>query len=224
VIQGLIFDFDGLILDTETPIFQSWREIFEQHGCAFTLKMWAECIGRSPDLYDRCDLLESCVGRPVDRAAIHRMQRQRESELIDEQPLLPGVRQILEEAARLELRRAIASSSSREWVSRYLKRFELVETFAVVRCADDVAQAKPAPDLYLAVLEALALRADEVIALEDSPNGVTAAKRAGIFCVAVPNALTSQLPLDHADLRLSTLDEISLARLLEIVIARQNRA
>ena len=221
MIRGVIFDFDGLILDTETPIFQSWKEIFEQHGCEFTLKMWAECIGRSPDLYDRCDLLETCFGRSVDRDAIHRMQRQRETELIDEQSLLPGVERILAEAERLGLKRAIASSSSRAWVFRYLKRFDLVKTFEVVRCADDVDRAKPAPDLYLAVLEALALRADEVIAFEDSPNGVTAAKGAGIFCVAVPNALTGQLPLDHADLRLPSLDELPLAQIIEFVLARQ---
>lgn len=224
MIRGIIFDFDGLILDTETPIFQSWKEIFEQHGCTFTLKMWADCIGRAPDLYDRCDLLETCAGRPVEREEIHRVQRKREAELIDAQALLPGVGQFLEEAKQLDLKRAIASSSSREWVFRYLKRFDLVETFEVIRCADDVDQAKPAPDLYIAALEALALQADEVIALEDSPNGVTAAKRAGIFCVVVPNTLTSQLSLDHADLRISTLDEMQLARLLEIVIARRDHS
>ena len=224
MIRGIIFDFDGLILDTETPIFQSWREIFEHHGCIFTLKMWADCIGRAPDLYDHCDLLATCSGHSIDREAIHRAQRKREAELIDEQPLLPGVEQTLAEAKQLGLKRAIASSSSRAWVLRYLKRFDLVKAFEVVRCADDVERAKPAPDLYIAVLEALALQADEVIALEDSPNGVTAAKRAGIFCVAVPNALTGQLPLDHADLRLPALDATPLARLLEIIIARKGHS
>jgi HAD superfamily hydrolase (TIGR01509 family) len=217
MIRGIILDFDGLILDTETPIFQSWREIFERYGCEFTLEAWAESIGRSPDSYDRCDLLEECVGHSVDRDAIHQAQRRREAALISEQPVLPGVLETIRATKRLELKLGIASSSSRDWVLGHLARFGLDCQFDSIRCADDVEHAKPEPDLYLAVLSALALEADEAVALEDSPNGVMAAKRAGLFCIAVPNALTVQLPLDQADWKLRSLAEIPLADLLRTV-------
>ena len=77
-----------------------------------------------------------------------------------------------------------------------------------------VERAKPAPDLYLAALDALETQPGDAVALEDSPHGVTAAKSAGIYCVAVPNALTAQLPLDHADLILTSLESLSLEALL----------
>jgi len=214
MIKGLIFDFDGLILDTETPIFKSWQEIFERHGCTLTLETWADCIGRAQDAFDPCDHLEACLGHPIDRGRICSEEQKRETELIGNQPVLPGVAELITASKRLGLKLGVASSSQRDWVIGHLARIGLVEQFDGVRCANDVERAKPAPDLYLAVLEALGLGPDQAIAFEDSPNGVQAAKRAGLFCVAVPNALTKALPLDHADLTLASLEEVTLEELL----------
>ena len=108
----------------------------------------------------------------------------------------------------------VASSSSRAWVEGHLERLGLLERFHAVRCADDVPQVKPDPALYRAVLDATGVRAADAVALEDSPNGVLAAKRAGLACVAVPNALTARLDLRHADLLLGSLAELPLAELL----------
>jgi beta-phosphoglucomutase-like phosphatase (HAD superfamily) len=93
----------------------------------------------------------------------------------------------------------------------------LLEYFAILKTGDQVARTKPAPDLYLAALDALGVRADQAIALEDSPHGVRSAQNAGIFCVAVPNQLTGRLPLEHADLRLTSMAALPLEELLRTV-------
>jgi len=213
MIKALIFDFDGLILDTEGPEYQSWREIYQAYGCSLLLSKWAEGIGSS-DAFDPYDDLAQQLGRPVDRAAIRAKRRPRFTELMANQSVLPGVERYTSEARELGLRLGLASSSSRSWVTGYLSQLKLEAHFDSIKCADDVERTKPDPALYLTALRALEVKAHEAIALEDSPNGVLAAKRAGIFCVAVPNALTRRLSLDLADLQISSLAELPLEKLL----------
>jgi len=220
--RALIFDFDGLILDTEVPEFQAWQEIYQAHGCELPLATWAACIGTSSEVFDPYAYLEAQLGRPVDREAIRVTDRQRSAELIGLQTVLPGVMDYIADARRLGLHLGVASSSSRAWVSGHLTRLELSAHFTCLKCADDVQRVKPDPAVYQAVLEALALPADQAIALEDSPHGIAAAKRAGLFCVAVPNALTRQLAFAQADLRLSALTDMPLARLL-LEVERRGR-
>src|SRR5205085_683086 len=141
--------------------------------------------------------------------------------LVEAQPVLPGVHDTLVAAKRLGLKLGVASSSTRDWVEGHLTRLDLVAQFACIRCAEDVRQTKPNPELYLSALEALGVPPDAAIALEDSPNGIRAAKRAGLFCVAVPNPLTLRLGLDEADLRLNSLAEMPLETLLLEVQARR---
>lgn len=217
MIRALIFDFDGLILDTEVPEFQAWQEIFQLHGCHLPLATWATCIGTASDAFDPYAYLEAQCGRAIDREAIRVKSRQRRDELLAAQPALPGVQEYLDDATRLGLQLGVASSSSRAWVTGHLARLGLMAHFASIQCADDVHRTKPDPASYQAVLQTLNLRPEQAIALEDSPNGVLAAKRAGLFCVAVPNALTRQLSLDHADLHLASLADLPLARLLTAV-------
>jgi HAD superfamily hydrolase (TIGR01509 family) len=213
MIEALVFDFDGLILDTEGPEYQSWREIYQAHGCSLPLSKWAEGIGSS-DTFDPYDDLAQRLGRPVDRAAIRAKYRTRFAELMADQSILPGVEHCIFKAKELGLKLGLASSSSRRWVTGYLAQLQLEAYFDSIKCADDVERTKPDPALYLATLQALNVKAHEAIALEDSPNGVLAAKRAGIFCVAVPNAMTQPLSFDLADLQISSLAELSLEKLL----------
>ncbi len=219
-IKGVIFDFDGLILDTEIPSFRAWQRIFARYGGVLTLAAWADYVGRAPEAFDPCDQLERATGREVDREAVQREELDLEMEMILAQPILPGVVAALDDAVRLGLRLGIASSSSRQWVLEHLARLGLDERFECVCCSDDVVHTKPAADLYLAALDGLDLRPEEAVALEDSPHGVRAAQAAGIFCVAIPNDLTRDFPLDHADLRLSSLEGVRLEELLARVEAR----
>jgi len=215
----VVFDFDGLILDTEVPVYDVWQSIYAEHGHTLEFARWAECIGTA-DTFNPCAHLESLLGRSVDAGALIRHHRTRTDALIAAQPILPGVRDYVEDARRLGVRLGVASSSSRRWVEGHLTRLGLRKHFEVVRCADDVARVKPDPALYLAVLEATGVAAHQAVALEDSPNGVRAAKLAGLACIAVPNPLTARLDLAEADLRLGSLADVTLAELIARLSAR----
>jgi HAD superfamily hydrolase (TIGR01509 family) len=214
MIKALIFDFDGLILDTEVPEYQSWAELYQAYGSTLPVERWAECIG-SADGFNPYAYLEQQLGRSVDRAAVRLQRRARFAELMADQTILPGVQDYITTAKQLGLKLGVASSSPREWVFGHLSNFGLATHFDASRCGDEVQATKPDPTLYLEVLQALEVQAHEAIALEDSPNGILAAKRAGIFCVAIPNALTRQLSLNLADMQLHSLADLPLAQLLQ---------
>jgi HAD superfamily hydrolase (TIGR01509 family) len=217
MIQAVIFDFDGLILDTEVPEFQTWQEIYRAHGCELALEVWATGLGTSADAFDPYTHLEAQAGCRIDREAIQQQRRRRYDELLGATSVLPGVREYIAEARRLGLQLGVASSSSRQWVVGHLTALGLSTYFDCIKCRDDVQRVKPDPALYQAVVETFALQPSQAIALEDSPNGIAAAKRAGLFCVAVPNPLTCQLPLAHADLLVNSLADMPLQRLLDHV-------
>lgn len=222
MIRALIFDFDGLILDTEGAVYRSWQELYQSYGGHLDFSFWARIVGTVSNEYDYFDDLEAQIGRPLERERLSRARRQRELDLIALQPLQPGVQAYLEDARRMGLKIGLASSSTCEWVVGHLTQRGLIHYFDCIRARDDVHTVKPDPELYLSVLAGLGVKAEEAIALEDSPIGVTAAKRAGLFCVAVPNELTRRLPLDHADLHLNSLADLSLEELLRRVAAARN--
>ena len=205
-IQALIFDFDGLIIDSESPGYQAWSELYEANGCSLPFDKYSACIG-TLDGFDLHGYLQEQSGRTFDADELEARCASRWRELMAEQPLLPGVVSILSAAKRRGLKLAVASSSTQDWVSGNLRKFNLLELFDAVCTREQVAAVKPDPALYLLALETLSVGPADAIAFEDSPNGIRAAKSAGIFCIAVPNELTRQLPLDLADRRLASLEE-----------------
>ena len=217
-IAALIFDFDGLILDTETPEYDAWREVYAEHGCELPLALWVDSIGRGHEQikFDPYEYLSECAGKVVDREAVRARRRVLFHERIDRMPPRPGVIDYLTEATTRGLKLAVASSSDRDWVEGHLRRLDLLHYFALTRCSDDVARTKPAPDVYLAALEGLGVTAAQTIAFEDSPNGTLAAHRAGIYTVAVPNALTAMLDFPHADARIGSMAEVPLGDVLRL--------
>jgi HAD superfamily hydrolase (TIGR01509 family) len=216
VIRALLFDFDGLIVDTETPSFASWQQVYREHGQELPLDRWAPIIGTTGG-FEPLDYLEELHG-PIDREAVRSRRREHELQLLEIEELRPGILAYLEEAERRGLKTAIVSSSSREWVDRHLHRLERAEHFDEIVTADrNPERSKPRPTLYLEALDRLGVRANEAVAFEDSPNGVKAAKAAGIFTVAVPNGVTVALGLGEADLLLESLAELPLRELLETV-------
>jgi HAD superfamily hydrolase (TIGR01509 family) len=216
-IKALIFDFDGLILDTETPLFQAWYEIFQTYGLSLSIQEWAEFLGHSADPEEPYVALENQLKKAIDRESIRAKRILREKELLLSQKVLPGVEPLLQEAKRSGLKLAIASSSDRYWVTKYLTRLDLIHYFNVLKCAEDVTNTKPEPDLYLAALESLGVAPDEAIALEDSLHGVKAAKAAGIFCIAIPNRITKHVQFGQADVVLDSLFGILLKDLQALV-------
>ena len=221
MIRALIFDFDGLIVDTETPILQAYSEIFQEHGCRLTIEDWAANVGRGIS-YDVWGSLEQALGRGLDRDALDADRRARQLVLVESQPVLPGVRERIAEAEAMGVKLAVASSSSRQWVTGHLERYGLLDRFHAVRTRTDpdVGVQKPDPAVYLAALRALGVAAAEAIALEDSGLGVQAASSAGIFTVAVPNDVTRRMGDAGADLTLPSLADTTLAELVRAAEGR----
>ena len=203
-LRAVVFDFDGLILDTEVPIYRSWLEVYEAHGQDLPFDRWMLIVGSSNAAFDPRGNLEARLGRALTQEVIDARLRRR-TEMVLAQPILPGVSELASACRAAGIRTGVASSSTRSWVTEHLQRLGLLELFECVRCRDDVASVKPAPDLYLASLACLGVEASEALAIEDSPNGVSAAKTAGMFCVAVPNTITAGQDLSQADLLLPSL-------------------
>jgi HAD superfamily hydrolase (TIGR01509 family) len=214
VVRALVFDFDGLILDTEVPVFTAWSETYERHGQRLSAEFWTSIVGYGLDHFDPLADLEKRVGRPIDRDAVQAARRSRQMELTLGLEIMPGVREWRSEAAEQGVRLGVASSSGRSWVVGHLARLGL-DGWDCVRCGDDVERIKPAPDLYLAVVDCLGVAPEEAIAVEDSGAGVQAAKAAGLYCVAVPSALTAGHDFRSADLVLGSLAE---ARLTDVAL------
>ncbi len=219
MIRALIFDFDGLILETEGPSYQSWEALYRSFGLSLPFSTWSTIIGTTQGVFDPRLELQKQVQENLDWEAVELQRQLGEQALIEAQPVLPGVEQYLQDARRLKLKIGLASSSSCKWVMGHLRRLGLDSCFDCICASDDVQHVKPHPELYLSVLRGLEVKARETIALEDSPLGVQAAKSAGIYCVAVPNPLTSRLSLSQADLQLSSLADMPLEQLLNKVNA-----
>lgn len=214
-IRGLLFDFDGLLIDTETPSRLAYEELYREHGHELPLEQWATLVGTIGADFNPDAHLEELVGRPLDHVALAERRRAREFELCDIEDFRPGIEDYLADAEALGLTTAIVSSSTTEWIHRHLDRLDRRNSFDTIVAANgDVARAKPQPDLYREALEVLGLKPSEAIAFEDSLNGIRAAKGAGIFVVAVPNPITETFALDEADLLLGSLEELSLDELI----------
>ena len=215
MIKAIVFDFDGVILDTETPDYETWQEVFQEHGVRLERSLWTSYIGGSSLAFDLPQHLEDLSGAPVDREAVRVRRRQRYIDRIDASSVLPGVLEYLQDAKSLGLRLAVASSSSVDWVEGHLARRRLLRYFDSIMARDHVARVKPDPELYAASAARLGVRPDEAVAIEDSANGVNAAKAAGLFCVVVPNPMTVDLPTHSADIRLKALSDLPLRALLK---------
>jgi HAD superfamily hydrolase (TIGR01509 family) len=223
MIAAIIFDFDGLILDTELPGYRSWTEAFEGIGVPpLSAAEWSVQIGTVGPLDPLAELAAraATAGLALEAAAIGRLddrRRQRRDELLGAETVRPGVVAWIDAAAARGLALAVASSSPRDWVEAHLDRLGLLSRFGALACHGDHDRlaAKPEPDLYLEACQLLGVAPTAAVAVEDSPNGVRAAKAAGLACVAVPNDLTRLLDLDQADLVVESLAAVTLDEALE---------
>jgi HAD superfamily hydrolase (TIGR01509 family) len=219
MIDAIVFDFDGVWIDTERAVLTAVVETFRAYGADLTEAEFAEGIGSHWDEW----------GLQVERARLPLPTREdfrgamwaRVHELASGAPVLEGVREWLHDAVAAGLKVAVASSSSTRWVHDHLERLGVREHFAVLSCCDRGGHpGKPAPDVYVAACDALAVPPSRALAVEDSAHGVAAAKSAGLWCVAVPTDLTAELDLRRADVRLTSLTEASLRDVIETIRER----
>jgi HAD superfamily hydrolase (TIGR01509 family) len=213
---ALLFDFDGLVLDTETCTYEAVVAIFAEHGLTVDLAWWHSILGTANHVH-WADVLAEQYGRPVDRETLiaareaHRLPRIR--------ALAPcaGVVELLGAAASAGIPCAVASSSAARWVVPHLERLGLADRFAEVVTSDDVAgdrrRTKPAPDLFLVAAGRLGIAPRDCVVLEDSPNGVAAGRAAGMTVVAVPGPMTADLDFSAAHLVVPSLADLEVSRL-----------
>ena len=222
MLKALIFDFDGLILDTETPEVLVWQSIYEDHGFELPVHEWEKTVGGyGISNFNAAEHLAHLSSGQLDAVSLRARYRKAADEIIHASPVLPGVVQMIEQAKESGLQISIGSSSPHSWVDAHAKRLGIFDYFDHVICADDVApgRTKPNPDIYLKALEQLKVKNDAAVVFEDSLNGVLAARRAEIFVVAVPNPLTAKMGVS-GDLTVFSLADLSFQDLTNQVNQR----
>jgi len=219
MLKALIFDFDGLILDTETPEVLVWQSIYHEHGFELPVDEWQKTIGGyGISNFDAAEHLALLSQGRLDAVSSRVRYRKESDEIVHASPIMPGVMDMIEQAKENGLQVAIGSSSPHSWVDTHVKRLGIFDYFDRIICQDDVllGRTKPNPDIFLKALDQLNVKKDAAVVFEDSPNGVLAARRAGIFVVGVPNPLTARLGVT-GDLTVPSLAELSLHELNEHV-------
>ncbi|EJQ47685.1 HAD hydrolase, family IA [Bacillus cereus BAG5X1-1] len=211
--KAIIFDFDGLIVDTETIWFHSFRDAVREYGGELPLEEFAKCIGTTDEV------LYAYLKEQLKEKFNEHALRGKVTTLHKEKMKMPkardGVKEYLEEAKELGLKIALASSSSREWIVRFLEELQIRDYFELIKTREDVEKVKPDPALYKVTIEELGIEPSEAVVFEDSLNGLKAAVAAGLKCVVVPNDVTRNLQFENHHLRIESMKEKSLKEVLQ---------
>ncbi len=208
-IKAVLFDFDGIIIDSEWPIYESWKRVFEGEGQTLAVETYVQCIGSDFDTWSPEKYLEELTGKEFDWPTINaQRQVELESDLVGVQPL-PGVLDLFEKITNDgSMKLAIVSSSTHRWVDSWLEKLDLLRYTEEVVCRGDAPRIKPAPDLYLEAVKRFSLQPAECLVIEDSFNGIIAGKAAGCKTIAVPSRLTNCLDFSKADAVISSLTDL----------------
>lgn len=212
MIKAIVFDFDGLIIDTETAWYSAFKEVFQGYNVDFPLEVFVKCIGTDDaalKVFIEEKLGLESIGLIMNSAKENHGTKMKLIGIRD------GVKEYLSEARNLGLKIGLASSSSRKWVEGFLKQLEIIDYFEVIKTRDDVEKVKPDPMLYIKAIEALNVNANEAVAFEDSANGARAAIAAGLKCVIVPNEVTKEINFEKFHLRINSMSEMGLAQVIE---------
>jgi HAD superfamily hydrolase (TIGR01509 family) len=218
-LQAIVFDFDGLIVDTEGPGFVSWSELYEKFGQKLTLDDWRHATGYvggfDPGLH-----LEKLLGHKLDWSIYAPGRESRNWELTLQQSTLPGIDRLMVGASNRSIKIGVASNSGFGWVEEGLERLGLRHFIETIVTRDMVLNPKPAPDVYLKAVQTLQADPHYSVALEDSEPGSRAAKAAGMRVVAIPNQFSERQDLSVADLIVPSAKDLSIERLVELVVNR----
>ncbi len=209
--SAVLFDFDGVLVDTEWAIYQAWLRTFQAHSHDLPLAVYTRCIGSDFATWSPKTHLEELSGLAFDWHDLDtRRQEEIMRDLADAGPM-PGVIDLLEKLTALDIPRAVVSSSSHHWVDGWLEKLGLTGHFQTIVCRGDAPQIKPAPDLYLEAAKRLGLSPADCLVIEDSLNGVKSAIAAGMPVWAVPNRVTDCLDFSGANGIFRSLDEVAAA-------------
>ena len=215
-LRALVFDFDGLILDTEWSAFSTAAAVWDEHGLELDLAVWQTIIGTAEHAH-WSEMLEADLGGPIDRDTVIPARQEQHHAEVEAMDLLPGVEDLITAATTADLKLAVASSSPHYWVDGHLERRGLAQSFQTTVCREDVEITKPDPALYTEAARRLGVDPEESIVLEDSHNGVRAARAAGMKVVAVPNRVTRGQDFSEATLVVDGLKRLTIPVLEELL-------
>ncbi len=205
-ILAVAFDLDGLMFDTEALFVRVATSMLADRGKVFTAEIMAAMIGRQAVIaYPAMKALAGLSETPEELLA---EARERFFAVMDSavHPT-PGLFSLLEHLEHRSLPRAVCTSSRRAYAERLLTNHGLLKHFAFLLCAEDVAHSKPDPEIYLTAASRFGISPGELLVLEDSPAGLSAAKAAGTFAVVVPHDHSPAEALQGADLIVTRLDD-----------------
>lgn len=217
MIKAFIFDFDGLIINTEDACYEAWQEIYASFDTSLPLNEWVKCIGTSDDVCDPLGILATLSGKIIDQEDIRAQHFSRYTAKTKSMQANPGIREYLDWAMTNQIKLAVASSSSRNWVIPHLETLGLHDYFDIIQTRDDVHAVKPDPELFLSTKKLLNLGDYEAIIFEDSYNGIVAGTLSRLFTVAIPNRMTEKMDFSAANLVLPSLDTVSPSNLLKML-------
>ncbi|HEX4690607.1 MAG TPA: HAD family phosphatase [Solirubrobacteraceae bacterium] len=222
-VRAILLDFDGTMLETESASYGSWRELLDEHGYELTPEAWSAAVGTIGGV-DPLELLEEHLGTDVDRDVLEDRAKRRHHQLLEQERLRPGIEQLVDEARDRGLHVAVVTSASERWVRGHLARLGLYDDIEVVAADGDADRAKPHPLLYREAAALLGVDAAAAVAVEDSPNGVKAARAAGMQVIAFPNPITEAMDLGEADAIVADLDGLGLDGFLDVLGRRAEAA
>jgi HAD superfamily hydrolase (TIGR01509 family) len=218
-VRALIFDFDGLLMDTESTSLASWQWAWRQHGLELDVSRFFADHGGDVT-QERYAQLALAAGPEFSLEASHAGRVAYRATLHEDLGLSAGIAEWLDQARTLGIRLAVASSSPGDWVRGHLDRVGVLARFEVLACGDEVARAKPDPGVYALALRRLGLPAASAAAVEDTPHGVAAARAAGLRCVAIPNPHADKARFRTADVVLASAADSGLGVVLAAIDAR----
>lgn len=217
MIKALIFDFDGLILDTETAWYESYQKVLkDKYQFELSLDLFLKGVGTHQDVL--MNMFKENIGNQFNPEEIEEEVNLIHTEKIKNLSPRRGVRQYLADAQQMGLKTAIATSSTREWVTTHLTHLKLINDFDTIVTQDDVSQTKPSPELYLKAMDRLQIQPEEGLVFEDSLHGLNAARKANLKTVVVTNPVTERLPFEDYHLKFKSMDEMSLKQLLQTLM------
>ncbi len=212
-VEALVFDFDGVIVETEAAEYLAWHEIWAEHGHDLRLDEWAGGL-RGPGAFHPFHELSLRTGLDLDEGTLGARKTKLARRRLASAELREGVSEWAERAQELGIGVAIASSSPRDWIDSFLVELGVQTRWPVIVCFDDCGVRKPDPAAYRLACERLSVDPGRAIAVEDSRTGLLAAKAAGLFCVAVPTEMTQHLDFGEADLVIRSMLEVGLDDLI----------
>lgn len=219
MIEAVVFDFDGTIVDTEVPAFASVAEMFAARSYVLDRDRWVSHIGTRVDAFDDAlTLLADITGESYDGLYAHAVNRHRD--LTERASARPGVLELVAECREHGILLAVATSASRRWVEPHLARLGVLDAFSTIVPAEEVGNHKPHPEPYLTACVRLGVSPERCVAIEDSPTGVQSAAAAGLFTLGVPGPLTVHLDLDGAHVWLESLAAVTVAWLARTLAER----